>query len=274
MHESLNDSTLNPSRSIEYSGDMDKTQAPRTASAGASASTAAAPRAVLFDAYGTLFDVYSVALTAEQLFPRQGEALALLWRDKQIEYTRLVTMSAPDCSRYRPFWDLTRDALRFACAKLQLRLGADAELRLMNQYRALSAFPEVREVLQALRERGVVTGILSNGDPAMLDVAVKSAGIGGLLDHVISVEPARAFKTDPRAYALGPARLGLPARQILFVSSNGWDAIGATWYGYATLWVNRTGAPLEALGTEPGRTGNSLRDVLACCGAAATPSTL
>ncbi|HMW22265.1 MAG TPA: haloacid dehalogenase type II [Burkholderiaceae bacterium] len=244
---------------------MDKTQAARTAHAGPAAPGAAAPRAVLFDAYGTLFDVYSVALTAEQLFPRQGEALALLWRDKQIEYTRLLTMSAPDGSRYRPFWDLTRDALRFACARLQLPLGADAELRLMNQYRALSAFPEVREVLQTLRERGVTTGILSNGDPAMLDVAVKSAGIGALLDPVLSVEPARAFKTDPRAYALGPAALGLPAKQILFVSSNGWDAIGATWYGFSTLWVNRTGQPLEQLGTEPTRIGASLRDVLALC---------
>jgi len=257
---------LNLHSSIEYSDTMDKTQAartPGTTPATPAANGGAAPRAVLFDAYGTLFDVYSVALTAEQLFPGRGEALSLLWRDRQIEYTRLVTMSAPDGSRYRPFWEITRDALRFACAKLQLTLGADAELRLMNQYRALSAFPEVREVLQALRQRGVTTGILSNGDPAMLDVATKSAGIGGLLDHVISVEPARAFKTDPRAYALGPAALGLPAKQILFVSSNGWDAIGATWYGYTTLWVNRVGAPLEQLGSEPSRIGASLRDVLA-----------
>jgi 2-haloacid dehalogenase len=220
------------------------------------------PRAVLFDAYGTLFDVYSVALTAEQLFPGRGEALALLWRDKQIEYTRLVTMSAPDGSRYRPFWALTRDALRFAAARLQLDLGSEAEQRLMNQYRHLSAFPEVREVLDALKGRGIPTGILSNGDPDMLGIAVRSAGLGPLLDHVISVEPARAFKTDPRAYALGPQTLGLPARQILFVSSNGWDALGATWYGYTTLWVNRAGLPLEQLGVEPTRQGTSLRDVL------------
>lgn len=247
---------------------MDKTEAARTPCATPAMTAATggpALRAVLFDAYGTLFDVYSVALTAEQLFPGRGEALSLLWRDRQIEYTRLLTMSAPDGSRYRPFWELTRDALRFACARLLLKLDAEAELRLMNQYRALSAFPEVRDVLQALRERGVTTGILSNGDPAMLDVAVKSAGIGALLDHVISVEPARAFKTDPRAYALGPAALGLPARQILFVSSNCWDAIGATWYGHTTLWVNRAGMPLEQLGCEPTRIGHSLRDVLALC---------
>ncbi len=262
LHESLNYSLLNHLTSIEYSAAMDKTQAARTTRSGSAASGTTAPHAVLFDAYGTLFDVYSVALTAEQLFPGRGEALSLLWRDRQIEYTRLVTMSAPDGSRYRPFWEITRDALRFACARLQLQLGADSELRLMNQYRALSAFPEVRDVLQALQARGIRAGILSNGDPAMLEVAIKSAGLGGLLDPVLSVEPARAFKIDPRAYALGPAALGLPARQILFVSSNGWDAIGATWYGHTTLWVNRAGAPLEQLGTEPSRIGTSLRDVL------------
>ena len=225
-------------------------------------SATTAPQAVLFDAYGTLFDVYSVALVAEQRFPGRGEALALLWRDKQIEYTRLVTMSAPDGSRYRPFWELTRDALRFACARLGQVLDTDAELALMNQYRHLSAFPEVREVLEGMKARGIPAGILSNGDPGMLGIAVRSAGLGPLLDHVISVEPARAFKTDPRAYALGPKTLGLNARQILFVSSNGWDAIGATWFGYTTLWVNRAGLPLDPLGTEPTRTGTSLRDVL------------
>jgi 2-haloacid dehalogenase len=132
----------------------------------------------------------------------------------------------------------------------------------MNQYRALSAFPDVREVLTSLKERGIPTGILSNGDPAMLGVAVRSAGLESLLAHVISVEPVRAFKTDPRAYALGPQTLGLPAKQILFVSSNGWDAIGATWFGYTTLWVNRAGLPLEQLDTEPTRIGSNLRDVL------------
>jgi 2-haloacid dehalogenase len=224
--------------------------------------TPAEPLAVLFDAYGTLFDVYSVGLLAEQLFPAKGEALALLWRDKQIEHTRLATMSAPDGSRYRPFWDITRGALRHACARLGLALSSEAEDRLMNQYRALSAFPEGREVLSQLKRAGIPTGILSNGDPAMLGVAVKSAGLDSLLDHVISVEAVRAFKTDPRAYGLGPATLGLAAKQILFVSANGWDALGATWYGYTTLWVNRAGLPLEQPDTPPTRTGSSLREVL------------
>ncbi len=217
------------------------------------------PRAVLFDAYGTLFDVYSVAMLAEQLFPGHGERLAQLWRDKQIEYTHLVSMGG----RYRPFWDLTRAGLRFAALRLGLKLDAAIEDRLMNQYRHLSAFPENRDVLTELARRQVPCGILSNGDPAMLGVAVKSAGFAGLLQHVLSVHGVQRYKTDPAAYALGPQTLQMPAREILFVSSNGWDAIGATWFGYTTLWVNRSGAPLEQLDTEPTRIGSSLRDVLA-----------
>ena len=217
-----------------------------------------APRAVVFDAYGTLFDVYSVGLLAEQLFPGQGNALSLLWRDKQIEYTRLTSMGG----RYRPFWDLTRAGLRYAALRLNLPLDDAAEAQLMNQYRHLSAFPENHDVLRELKARGVPCAILSNGDPEMLGVAVKSAGFEPFLDHVLSVDAVKRYKTDPAAYALGPQALGIPARQILFVSSNGWDAIGATWHGYTTLWVNRQNLPLEQLDTEPTRIGTSLRDVL------------
>ena len=220
------------------------------------------PKAVLFDAYGTLFDVYSVGLLAEQLFPSHGDALGILWRDKQIEYTRLVTTS-DDGAHYQPFRDLTRAALRYACKRLSLLLSPANEERLMNQYRHLSAFPEDREVLQALKAKGVVTGILSNGDPEMLGIAVRSAALEGLLDHVISVDSVRKYKTHPQAYALGPAATGLEPRQIAFVSSNSWDALAATWYGYRTLWVNRSGLPFEELGTQPTRTGTSLRGVLA-----------
>ena len=219
----------------------------------------APPRAVVFDAFGTLFDVYSVALAAEQMFPGRGDALARIWRDKQIEYTHLVSMSG----RYRPFWELTRAGLRYAALRLELTLDAAGEERLMNEYRHLSAFPENREVLEALRERGVPTAILSNGDPQMLAVAVRSAGMAPLLQQVISVDAARRYKTDPAAYALAPQALGLAPREILFVSANGWDAMGATWYGFTTLWVNRGGLPPEQLDTPPTRSGTSLRDVLA-----------
>ncbi len=217
-------------------------------------------RAVLFDAYGTLFDVHSVALLAEQLFPGAGAALSQAWRDRQIDYTRLLTLGR----RYRPFWELTRAGLRQAAAQLGLVLVPAAEERLMNQYRHLSSFPENESVLRSLRARGVSTGVLSNGDPAMLEVALRSAGFTDLIDHCLSVDAVRRFKPDPATYALGTAATGLSAEQILFVSSNGWDAIGATWFGYRTLWVNRSGAPLDPLDTPPTRTGRSLRDVLDC----------
>ncbi len=225
----------------------------------------AAIRAVLFDAYGTLFDVYSVGLLAEQLFPGHGQALGILWRDKQIEYTRLVTTSRRGPQResvYQPFWELTRAGLRYACKRLGLDLSAAREEQLMNQYRHLSAFPENRDVLKALKARGIVTGILSNGDPSMLAVAVKSAGLEELLDHVISADSIRTYKTDPEAYALGLQATGLEARQIAFVSCNSWDALAATWFGFQTLWVNRYQLPFEELGTAPTRTDTSLRGVL------------
>ena len=217
-------------------------------------------KAVLFDAYGTLFDVYSVGVLAEQLFPGHGQALGLMWRDKQIEYTRLVTTSN-DGAHYQPFWDLTRAALRYACKRLGLALSLADEEQLMDQYRHLSAFPENIAVLQDLKARGIATGILSNGDPEMLNAAVKSAGLLGLLDYVISVDSLRKYKTHPAAYALGEQATGLPAREVGFVSCNSWDALAATWYGYCTLWVNRYQLPFEELGTQPAHTGQSLRDV-------------
>ena len=218
----------------------------------------APPKAVLFDVYGTLLDVYSVGLRAEQMFPGAGERLARAWRDKQIEYSRIVSMSG----RYRPFWQLTRDALQVSAAALRLPLDAAGEDSLMNEYRHLSAFPENRAVLQTLSERGIRAGVLSNGDPEMLAISIRSAGLTDLVDPVLSVHATRRFKTDPAAYALGPVALGLAAPEILFVSSNCWDAIGAHWYGFTTLWVNRQDAPLEQLGAQPTRIGRSLRDVL------------
>lgn len=217
-----------------------------------------APRAVLFDAYGTLFDVFSVGALAERLFPGHGDRLSQLWRDKQIEYTRLTSMSR----RYRPFWDLTRCGLRYAAERLRLKLSAAAETELMNEYLRLAPFGENLELLQTLKQRGIRAGILSNGDPDMLAAVVAHAGFAALLDPLLSAQAVQRFKTDDAVYALGPQALGLAARDILFVSSNGWDAIGATWYGYTTLWVNRGALPLDALDTAPTRTGSSLRDVL------------
>ena len=230
---------------------------------------AAAPQAVLFDAYGTLFDVYSVAPLAEQLFPGHGAAISQVWRDKQIEYTRLVTTSN-DGAHYQPFSVLTRAALVYAIKRVALSAYTDSPKnqidasieQLMGQYNRLTAYPENREVLLALKARGVQTGILSNGDPGMLNAAVASAGLADVLDHVISVDSVKKFKTHPLAYALGEQATGLPARKIAFVSSNSWDALAATWFGYQTLWVNRHNLPFDELGTPPTHVGTSLRDVL------------
>ncbi len=217
-----------------------------------------APRAVLFDAYGTLFDVYSVGVAAERLFPGAGERLGILWRDKQIEYTRLTSMSG----QARSFRDCTRAGLRYAAQRFGLALGADAEGELMGAYERLAPFPENRTVLAELQRRGVRAGILSNGDPDMLEAVVRHAGFAGLVDPVLSVEGTGRFKTDPATYALGPRALGLGAAEVLFVSSNCWDAIGATWFGYTTLWINRFGLPLDELGARPTRIGTKLTDVL------------
>jgi 2-haloacid dehalogenase len=231
------------------------------------------PKAVLFDAYGTLLDVYSVAELIEELFPGHGQAMSVLWRDKQIEYTRLVT-TCNHGAHYRPFSEITRAALTFTIKKIVcepeyvwakdeflLEFEPVIEL-LLAQYQHLDAFPENLTVLQGLKARGIPIGILSNGDADMLQDAVRFAGLGNCLDHLISVDPVRKFKTHPDAYALGEKSTGLSAKDILFVSSNSWDALGATWYGYQTLWVNRYHFPFEELGTLPTRTGRDLRAVL------------
>jgi len=230
-----------------------------------------APSAVLFDAYGTLFDVGSVEPLADMLFPGHGSRIASLWRDKQIEYSRLLT-TTDEGAHYQPFSEITLAALRYTCRQLALRLDQVHELALMDHYFHLDAYAEAREVLTALHAAGVVTGILSNGDPAMLKAAIDHAGLAPLLDHVISVDPIRKYKTHPDAYRLGVEATGLVASDICFVSGNGWDAMAATWYGFRTLWINRRGLPFETIGPPPGRIGRDLRDVLALLPAPAGPA--
>ncbi|MCX7174197.1 MAG: haloacid dehalogenase type II [Proteobacteria bacterium] len=218
--------------------------------------------AILFDAYGTLFDVHSVALMAEQLFPGKGAELSQLWRAKQIEYTHLRTLSG----RYKGFWEVTRDALIYTLARLGLEPANEPIDRLMSQYACLSAFPENLAALRQLKASGLPLGILSNGTPEMLDIAIKSAGMGSfegkpLFDHVLSVDAVGQYKTAPAAYQLGIDALGMPAKEVLFVSSNGWDAAGATWFGYATFWINRGGLPTERLDVQPTATGRLLSDI-------------
>ncbi|MFZ6769236.1 haloacid dehalogenase type II [Undibacterium sp. Di26W] len=215
--------------------------------------------AIAFDAYGTLFDVYSISEQADKLFPGKGRALAELWRDKQIEYTRLRTM----CSMYKPFWEVTQDALLFCCHKLGLELSLDAQNTLMGQYARLQAFPENLAVLQDLHKQGLKLSILSNGNLHMLQSAVDAAGMQGLFSHLLSVDAVKKFKTAPEAYQMAPDVFGVPAKNILFVSSNCWDACCAAWFGYTTFWVNRQNAPLEQLGVTPHGEGRKLQDLIA-----------
>ena len=214
-------------------------------------------RAIIFDAYGTLFDVYSIGALAERLFPGKGTALAALWRDKQIQYSQLRTL----CSTYKPFWEVTQDALVFSCRKLGLDLNLEAQNMMMGQYAKLQPFPENLAVLRQLKATGMKLAILSNGNPEMLAAVVHSARMEDLFSHVISVDAVRKFKTAPEAYQLGTDLLGMPPRDIVFVSSNGWDVCGASWFGYKTFWVNRAGAPMEELGVTPHGQGPLLSDL-------------
>lgn len=166
------------------------------------------------------------------------------------------------CGRYADFEVVTRDALRFSCDSLGLALTAESETRLMEQYTMLDAFPENAGVVSELKARGLPLAVLSNGTPYMIGSALAAAGMTSLLDHVLSADQVRKFKTAPEVYQLGPDAFGRPAGEILFVSSNGWDVCGATWFGYTTFWVNRAGQPRERLGVEPHGEGRSLADVL------------
>ena len=217
--------------------------------------------ALVFDAYGTLFDVHSITALAEEIFPDRGGALSVLWRDKQLEYTRLRAL----CGRYADFWAVTGDALDFACERLGLALSPTNKERLMQQYECLAAFPETLAALQALKRTGLPLAILSNGTPRMLTSAVAAAWLGGFFDHILSVDQVKTFKTAPQAYQLAVDALSQPPSGILFVSSNGWDVCGAAWFGYRTFWINRDGLPRERLGIGPTHEGRSLRDVVNCC---------
>ena len=198
-------------------------------------------RGYVFDAYGTLFDVHSVveagrALTADPL------ALSLLWRQKQLEYTWLRSLMG----RYEDFWVVTEAALRHSVKRLGLT-ASDADLaRLMSAYHTLACFPEVPEALARLAGRP--RAILSNGAPGMLAAAVASSRLEHLVEHVISVDRVKIYKPAPAVYALGPSTLGVPAEELLFVSSNAWDVAGAKAFGYRVAWCNRVGAPEEELG--------------------------
>jgi 2-haloacid dehalogenase len=201
-------------------------------------------RGFIFDAYGTLFDIHSV-VDAGRALTNDPMALSLTWRQKQLEYTWLRALMG----RYEDFWSVTEAALRFALRKLGLH-ATDAQVTgLMEAYLTLACYPEVRAALERLQGRPVA--ILSNGSPRMLEAAVRSSGLTGLVHHVLSVDAVRTYKPAPAVYALGPQALGEPAASLLFVSGNAWDVAGAKAFGYQVCWCNRAKTPAEELGVVP-----------------------
>jgi len=201
-------------------------------------------RGYVFDAYGTLFDVHSV-IDAGRAITSDPAALSVLWRQKQLEYTWLRALMG----RYEDFWAVTEAALRHSVRRLGLRADDGQLARLMEAYLSLPCFAEVPAALERLAGRP--RAILSNGSPRMLAAAVTASGLERHLQHVLSVDAVKTYKPSPAVYALAPRALGIPAAELLFISSNAWDIAGAKSFGYQVAWCNRTGAPAEELGAAP-----------------------
>jgi len=212
--------------------------------------------ALVFDAYGTLFDVHSVIARCEARWPGHGAALSHLWRAKQLEYSWLRSLMG----RYVDFETITADALRFACQSLDLACDAADTRTLMEAYRNLETFPEVTEVMSALQGRK--RAILSNGSSDMLNAVVRSSGLDATLDAVLSVDALKIYKPDPRVYQLAVDALAVDRERIGFVSSNCWDACGAKSFGFRVFWINRAGNPVDALGAVPDQILTKLSDML------------
>ena len=203
-------------------------------------------RAVVFDAYGTLFDVASAAARSRDALGDRWEALAETWRAKQLQYTWLRTLMG----KHADFWQVTGESLDYALAAHSLG-GGELRARLLASYERLGAYADARPALEALRAKGLRLAILSNGSPRMLAAAAESAGLAPLLERVISVEDVRVYKPSPAVYRLAPDRLGLWPAEIAFVSANGWDAAGAKAFGFSVAWCNRSGLPPERLPDGP-----------------------
>ncbi|SEO62323.1 2-haloacid dehalogenase [Salinihabitans flavidus] len=206
----------------------------------------------IFDAYGTLFDVSAAAREAAEEPGRDEFAvhwpkLAEHWRAKQLQYTWLRAITGA----HTDFWKVTEDGLDWALEAVGLDGDAELRTRLLQLYLELSAYPEVPDMLRALKARDRQTAILSNGSPSMLASAVESAGIAPLLDDVLSVEDVGIFKPARVVYEMVGNRFGCAPEEVLFVSSNGWDAAGAAGFGFTTVWVNRAGDPMDRLPWTP-----------------------
>jgi 2-haloacid dehalogenase len=199
---------------------------------------------LVFDAYGTLFDVHSVLAACQEFVP-QAPALSATWRSKQLEYTWLRALMG----QYADFWSITEAALHFALRQHAIRLEAHQQRHLLDAYNKLDTYPEVPAALECLRRYPLA--ILSNGTPHMLQAVLEHNQLQHLFRHVLSVDGLRTFKPNPLVYALAPQHLQLPAAAIGFVSSNAFDVIGAKAFGFQVAWINRANAPLDELGWLP-----------------------
>lgn len=221
----------------------------------------------VFDAYGTLFDITAAARQAasEPDFTAIKDSWLLLaehWRQKQLGYSWLRAVTGAHCD----FWQVTQDALDWALEKTGHQDDAALRERLLALYWELEAYPEVPTMLNALKTAGLNTAILSNGSPKMLQGAVDSVAIADVLDAVLSVESVGIFKPDARVYDLVGEKFACAKDEVLFVSSNGWDAAAATGYGFTTAWVNRGGDPAERLPWTPEHTLSDLSGIPALAG--------
>lgn len=214
-------------------------------------------RAVVFDAYGTLFDVHSAVGRHAGAIGPEATRFSETWRTKQLEYSWVLSLA----ERYEPFWALTEQALDYAFARFP-RVDRALKRDLLEAYRRLDAYPDAQKALDGLRGRGLRTGILSNGDPGMLDAAVSSAGLSGNLDAILSVDTAKVFKTSPRAYAIVLASLSVGVDEVALVSSNRWDIAGAAAFGFHAIWVNRLQLPDEYAAHAPRAVIASLEELL------------
>lgn len=210
-------------------------------------------QALVFDAYGTLYDVHAVIQRCDQLWPGKGAALSQLWRTKQLEYTWQRSLMR----RYAPFSQVTREALQYSCEALKLPLDAAKADALWQEYLRLAPYPDVPGALQRLT--GPKKAILTNGSPDMIEPLVKHSRLA--FDAVLSVDALQVFKPAPEVYQLAVDRLGVPKEAIGFVSSNCWDALGAKSFGFGVYWINRTGAPVDRLGFQPDGLLGSLGDL-------------
>ena len=202
--------------------------------------------ACVFDAYGTLFDVAAAAAQCRDALGDKADELSVLWRTRQLEYTWLRSLM----QEYVEFRQVTGDGLDYAMAALGIEDDALRQ-RLMDIYMRLDAYPEVKDVLSALKAGGIKTAVLSNGSPEMLSSAVDNAGIADLLDDVFSVDSIGVYKPHPSVYQMAVDGLGVDARRICFMSSNAWDAAAGANFGYRVVWVNRFGQPQERIPGEP-----------------------